>query len=124
MSEAACRAVVSERSMGLCEVRIDVGGVCRGVAESKHHRRKKGQGGAWTPSNIVDICGHGTIGCHGFIEANPATARRTGLWLYTGSEAHTTPVQISWRGIRGWYLLHDDGSLTWLSETGLARMKP
>ena len=109
--------------MGLCEVRLDINGVCRGVAESDHHRRKRSQGGLWLPSNIVDVCGHGTIGCHGFLEANPATARRLGLWLYAGSNAIKTPCNISWRGIKGWYLLHDDGSLTWLSEQGLARFK-
>jgi hypothetical protein len=121
MSEATCRAIVSERSKGLCEVRIE--GVCRGVGESKHHRRKVSQGGQWLPSNIVDVCGHGTIGCHGHIEKNPATARRLGLWLYTGSLPTSTPVKLYFRGLTGWYLLHDDGSITWLSQQALSELK-
>lgn len=123
ISEGRCRAVVSERSQGLCEARLDVPGVCRGVAESKHHRRHVSQGGLWQPSNVVDICGHGTIGCHGYLEHNPATGRRLGLYLFTGSLPASTPARLSFRGMTGWYLLADDGCITWLSTEALARLK-
>jgi hypothetical protein len=43
-----------------------------------HHRKKRGQGGPWTPENIVALCGDGTRGCHGWCEANPAKAHATG----------------------------------------------
>jgi hypothetical protein len=32
-----------------------------------HHRRFRSQGGPWTPSNILHLCGDGTRGCHGRI---------------------------------------------------------
>lgn len=121
LSEQACRGIVSERSRGLCEIRIE--GVCRGVGESMHHRRKVSQGGLWLPANIVHACGHGTIGCHSYVEKNPATARQLGLWLYTGSVPHLTPVKLYFRGLNGWYLLHDDGSITWLSQRALSELK-
>lgn len=123
LSEQACRGIVSERSGGLCEVRIDVPGVCRGIAESKHHRRHASQGGEWLPSNIVDVCGHGTIGCHSYLEHNPATGRRLGLYLFAGAEPRRTPAKLSFRGMTGWYLLHDNGSLTWLSPRALSEAK-
>jgi hypothetical protein len=43
-----------------------------------HHRKKRGQGGLWTPQNIVAVCGDGVRGCHGWIEANPDAAAATG----------------------------------------------
>lgn len=124
MNEAQCRGLVSQRSGGLCEARL--GGrdalSCRGVGESMHHRRKRSQGGLWTPSNVVHVCGDGTTGCHGYIEANPVQARRARLWLYAGMDSLTTPAHMIFRGMRGWYLLDDEGSCTWLSEPALARM--
>lgn len=124
MSEVRCRGLVAQRSGGLCEGRLDGKGVyaCRGVGESMQHRRKRSQGGLWTPSNILHLCGDGTIGCHGYIEANPATGRRLRMWLFAGMEPLTTPVHMIFRGMRGWYLLDDEGSCQWLSETAQARL--
>lgn len=119
MTEQECRALVRERSGGMCEVRIPE--VCRGMAESMHHRNKVSQGGKWTPANILDACGHGTIGCHGFIEANPATARSRGLWLSRGQEAAATPFYGVFRGMLAWYLHDDEGSVTWLSSKATRR---
>lgn len=121
MSESTCRTIVSERSGGLCEVRFE--GICRGVAESKHHRRKESQGGKWAASNIVDVCGHGTIGCHGHIEANPVQAKKRGLWLYSGQHPLMTPAMLSWRGTMAWFLLDDEGSITYLSRAAFERVK-
>lgn len=120
LSEGACRTLVRERSGGMCEMRIK--NVCRGPGESMHHRNKAGQGGLWVPSNIVHACGNGTMGCHGWVEANPATARRRGLWLYRGVKPSDAPVQLVFRGMPGTYLLDDEGSLTWLSSVALARL--
>lgn len=120
MTERTCRAIVDERSSGLCEVRFEQ--VCRGVSESKHHRRKEGQGGRWVPSNIVGICGDGTTGCHGYIEANPVAAKKRGLWLYHGSHPLLTPAKLTWRGMTGWYLLDDEGSIQFLSRTAFERV--
>jgi hypothetical protein len=121
ISERECRAIVTERSSGLCEARFD--GVCRGVGESKHHRRKEGQGGKWVPSNIVDVCGDGTQGCHGYIEANPVAAKRRGLWIYPTQHPLLTPALIVWRGTTEWCLLDDEGSVQHLSRRAFDRLK-
>lgn len=119
MSEATCRALVSERSGGMCEMRWEG---CRGVGESMHHRRKRSQGGAWTPANILHACGDGTTGCHGFTEANPVSAKRRGIWLYASQHPLLTPVQMVFRGLTGPYLLDDEGSVQWLSKRALERI--
>lgn len=121
VNEQQCRSLVRERSLGMCEIRVK--DVCRGMAESMHHRNKVSQGGLWLPSNIADACGHGTIGCHGFVEANPATARRRGLWLFRGQSSLTTPVQAVFRGLTGIYLWDDEGSVTWLSSKAIERLR-
>lgn len=122
MNEAQCRGIVRERSGGMCEVRVTAPGVCRGQGESMHHRRKVSQGGKWVPANIVHACGDGTVGCHGFLEANPAAARRRGLWLFAGQTPVSTPAQIVFRGMPGTYLLDDEGSITWLGTLALDRL--
>lgn len=124
--ESRTRAVVAERSAMMCEARLPE--VCRGPVESMHHRWKRSQGGLWSPANILGVCGHGTIGCHGYIEANPVSAMRRGLWLRGISvglgqvRPDTVPVQMYWRGMKGHFLLHDDGSITWLSKVALERL--
>lgn len=59
--EGSCRDLVRKRSGGTCE-RCSVR-----LAESMHHRRFRSQGGPWTPSNILHLCGDGTTGCHGVL---------------------------------------------------------
>ena len=39
-----------------------------------HHLIPRSLGGVWTESNIVGLCGHGTAGCHGDVEARHADA--------------------------------------------------
>lgn len=121
MNEKDCRILVRERSGGMCEVRQK--DVCRGQGESMHHRNKAGQGGEWQPSNILHVCGDGTRGCHGWIEANPASARRRGLWLFRGQNPATTPCTIIFRGLSGAYLLDDHGSIHWLSSRALEYLR-
>ena len=70
--ERRCRELVAERSGGLCER-------CGGEAHSFHHRVKRGQGGPWSPENIVHLCGHGTVGCHGWVESHPNAAEGEGF---------------------------------------------
>lgn len=110
MNETSCRTLVAARSLGLCEIRIP--GVCTGQAASKHHRRKVSQGGRWTAANVLDACGDGTTGCHGWVEAHPDAAREFGLWLFAGEEPQVTPVFCTYCGQPGWYRLGDDGSVT------------
>lgn len=57
----------------------------RGVGWSIHHRRPRGMGGSRDPQvsspvNGVVLCGSGTTGCHGWVEANREDARLMG-WL-------------------------------------------
>lgn len=101
MDESRCRDIVSERCGGRCER-------CGAPQYTCHHRWKKGQGGPWVPSNIVALCGSGTTGCHGWVEANPAAANRMGLWLRSGQ--HDTENQRLWLW-RRWVVFHDDGTV-------------
>lgn len=105
------------------KVRRDVdardAGVCRrcGVAGgqiSRHHRKPRGMGGANRSdagrlSNIVTLCGTGTTGCHGWVEANRAQALREG-WLV--SSWHD-PADVPICGHDGPLWLLDNGSITY-----------
>lgn len=98
MNERECRRIVTERAQGRCE-RC---GFYRPL--TMHHRRKRSQGGPWSPANIVAVCGHGTLGCHGRVEAQPAEANAEGFWLMAGEPPHTP---LRYRG--HWAVLTDDG---------------
>ncbi len=51
--------------------------VCGDTASpSQHHVLPRGQGGDDDPANLVSLCGSGTTGCHGLIEANDIMVRR------------------------------------------------
>lgn len=107
--EAKARDIVAQRSGGRCEVVIP--NVCLGVAASVHHRRKEGR--AWNPGNLLHVCGDGTIGCHGWIEAHPAKAMEQGLWLRTGESPADTSAHMRWEDQRSWWFLDDEGLLHW-----------
>ena len=100
--EAKTRALLAERSGGWCEA----SGLVR--AQSVHHRRKRSQGGPWTASNCVHVCGDGTRGCHGWAEANPVQAGADGFSLRNGEDPARTPI-VS--GLHGHVLIADDGSI-------------
>lgn len=108
--EARARAIVAERSGGRCEAVIE--GVCLGRAHSMHHRRKPGR--LWNPSNLLHLCGDGTRGCHGWIEAHPTKANELGLWLMNGDGMPSeVSVQMRWESLKSWFVLDDEGSLEW-----------
>lgn len=98
MKEREARRIVAQRCGGRCER-------CGAPEYTIHHRRKKSQGGPWTPSNLLAVCGHGTAGCHGHIEANPTWAHDRGLWLRAGESPAETPVMLWGRPV----VLTDDG---------------
>lgn len=77
------RDVIHPRSGGICEVRIP--GICTGKVESTHHRKPRGQGGDNGPWNLVDLCGDGVRGCHGYIERNPDRSYANG-WLVRSTD--------------------------------------
>lgn len=110
MIEAEARRIVRERSEGICE--IVVPGICLKRAAGVHHRLKRSHGGAWAPSNLLDACGSGTTGCHGYTEAHPAWARDEGLWLMTGDgDPRDVSVHMRWMNAKSWWLLDDEGIL-------------
>lgn len=46
------------------------------ASPSQHHVLPRGQGGDDDDANLVTLCGSGTTGCHGLIEANDIDVRR------------------------------------------------
>jgi len=64
------------------------------------------------PSNLLTLCGSGTTGCHGWVEAHPTDARARGLAVASWDVPALTPVQ-TWRG---WVLLDDDGDFEVLPD--------
>ena len=110
-SQARGRLVVAARSGGGCEVGIE--GVCQGAATNIHHRLKRSHGGTWAPSNLLALCGSGTTGCHGYIEAHPNYSRQFGYWIFTGDgEPNTVSVYLHAHTVPRWVLLDDEGSMT------------
>lgn len=103
MNEQQCRHIVYERAERLCER------CCRNGSLSVHHRKKRSQGGLWTPDNCVLLCGHGTKGCHGWVEHNPTFAHAEG-WHVKGWQS-PWEMPLFWRLSR-WVLLRmTDGEL-------------
>jgi hypothetical protein len=80
---------------------------------SLHHRRPRGMGGSKRldtdmPANLVLLCGSGTTGCHGYVEANRTEALSVGLLL----PQSVTPADIPILTHRGWLLLDNEGCWT------------
>lgn len=96
--EEQCRKNLQERSQGLCER-------CGRQGHTLHHRRKRSAGGPWTPTNCVWLCGHGTMGCHGWVEHNPNSARDEGFHVRSFEDETDIPVLRRGR----WVYLQDDG---------------
>lgn len=80
-----------------------------------HHRVKRGQGGSWCPSNIVALCGHGTAGCHGWVEHNPIDAAKTGFHVAPSQSPRLVPLR--WRDST-WVLLLPDGGFVYIDVEG------
>ena len=51
----------------------------------------------WSPENCVALCGHGTAGCHGWVEANPLKAHVEGLYVRS-YEDEAARMVLTWRG--------------------------
>lgn len=81
---------------------------------SIHHRRARGMGGSSDPAtnsaaNGVVLCGSGTTGCHGWVEAHRDTSRQLGFLVYQGHDPATVPVCDY---LSRWLLLDNDGDQT------------
>lgn len=91
MNEQKCRRIVRERSSGGCEVRVL--DVCLGRATNFQHRKNRGQGGRYDPSNGLDVCGSGTTGCHGYIHAHPEESYRKGWSVQSWADPAAVPFE-------------------------------
>lgn len=54
---------------------------CGQRGASRHEKVARGRGGPRDLFNTVILCGSGTTGCHGWVEANPAAAEAEGWWV-------------------------------------------
>ncbi len=120
------------RSGGMCEVRSpeclaprgDLFKVRDSRLVSRHHRLARHMGGTSNPAihslaNLLIVCGHGTRGCHGWIEHHAMT--RPGQ-----PDAYTLGLLIRQPAARGWTagtdparvpLLMASGRRVWLHPT-------
>jgi hypothetical protein len=89
------------------------GSLTRWFGYSLQHRRARGRGGDTRPHtncacNLVAMCGTGTLGCHGWVEAHPLLA---GLpehgWSMSKTITDPSTVPVLWFG-RLVLLGHDD----------------
>lgn len=109
VGKSATQRAVRRRSGGECEVRSPWH---LGKATNLSHRRHQGQGGEWSPVNILDSCGHGNAtGCHGYIHQHPEEAREKG-WIVSAFGADPAAVEVfMWHDERlDWWLLLPDGT--------------
>lgn len=83
-NEALTRAAVKARSGGRCEW-------CGKEATDMHHRIGRGQGGWWSPANIVHLC-HAD---HMTVTAYPKWAKAVGLSVTPFTNGvHTDPAGV------------------------------
>jgi hypothetical protein len=75
---------------------------------SRHHRKFKSRRGGDEVSNGVLLCGSGTTGCHGWVHANPVSARMVGLALLATDNPLLVPVRHAVYGCDVW--LDDAGN--------------
>lgn len=100
--EKVARKLVAERSGGVCEV-------CGAMrATNFQHRKNRSQGGRWSASNGLHVCGSGTTGDHGRIHHSPSEAYSFGWSVKSWQDPAETPVRTAY----GWVLLDDEGSWT------------
>lgn len=103
------RDIVLERSGYRCEL-------CYTplTVTSLHHRKPRQMGGTkkpWIndPENFLALCGTGTTGCHGLVEANRETGYTYGWLIRTGhpeADIPTVPHITPYADLNGrWWLL-------------------
>jgi hypothetical protein len=112
VDEELARNIVRLRAGGRCEAAIP--DVCKGTHDTTHHRRKRRYSDTrWVASNLLAVCGSGTTGCHGYIEARPQWSQEQGYWLLEGEDPRKVSVHMRWADARSWWCLDDEGSLHW-----------
>lgn len=101
MSQKAVLRIVAARSGGQCER-------CSGKGHSLHHLKNRSQGGQWSPSNCVWLCGDGTRGCHGWATSHPTAAWTEGFHVKPWERPGARPIMSQLHGV---VLLADDGGV-------------
>jgi hypothetical protein len=114
---AATRQLVWERAGGRCEI-CGFAATMAGIGYSIHHRLPRRMGGSrapWinSPANLLLVCGSGTVGCHGMVEANRANAYGYGWLLKAGQH----PAEVS-------AVLGSPRRLVWLTNEGTYATRP
>jgi len=99
----AIRQAVIDRDGRLCRR-------CGRPGGSIHHRIPRGMGGSRdpkinSPANLVFVCGHGTAGCHGWIEAHRTESYMSGWLVHRYEDPETVPL-IDMGGV-AWVLTTD-----------------
>lgn len=80
---------------------------------SRHHRRMRSHPfpGLHLPGNVIDVCGSGSTGCHGYIHEHPAESYEMG-WLVRGT-SDVLPTEVPMlTALHGWVLIDDAGNWT------------
>ncbi|MGW9196082.1 hypothetical protein [Micromonospora chersina] len=105
--------LVLDRAQYSCELRGCMVGDRRGVDWSIHHRLPRRMGGTKRPEvnqpqSLLVVCGSGTTGCHGWLEARRTEAYDLGLLLHAGDNPSEVPVGLAvglvWLSPDGRYL--------------------
>lgn len=104
MQPAKARERLYERSGRICEVC----GAAR--ATNAQHRKNRSQGGDWSLSNLLDVCGSGTTGCHGYIHANPSESYASGWSVRQSMNPRDMPAFLRTPYGYGYVWLHNDGT--------------
>ena len=89
----------------------------RWPGRSGHHRQLRRAADPdvrHSPANIVELCGSGDTGCHGWVHRHVAEAERLGLIVPFGMDPLAIPVR-DWRG--KWFRLNQDGTAVALTQT-------
>lgn len=89
----------------------------RWPGRSGHHRQLRRTADPdvrHSPANIVELCGSGTTGCHGWVHQHVKEAERLGLIVPLGADPRDVPV-FDWRG--RWLRLNQDGTAITLTQT-------
>ena len=80
-TEAAGKRIVRMRAGGQCEVALK--GICTIRPTDFSHRKGRGVGGTWAPSNGLHAC----RSCHTWIGEHKTVAYRNG-WMVKGAYSH------------------------------------
>lgn len=81
--------------------------ICGQPASNMHHLYPRSQGGDDVADNLIPLCGSGTTGCHGLIEAHDRNHRHLlGLRLTTEERSYLVSKLGSKQAAEAWLQRH------------------